>query len=75
MTFSDLKRRMYAGNRPGRLASFLNRFWEHIHALGVLPNYLITLEVEGRPYDSRVSRYQSGGTKKNPARAGFFKMR
>ena len=48
MTLGDLKRRLYAGNRPGRIAAVLNGFWKRIHALGVLPNYLVTLEVEGR---------------------------
>ena len=48
MEFGELKRRLYAGNRPGRIATVLNRFWKRIHALGVLPNYLVTLEVEGR---------------------------
>ena len=48
MTLGELKRRLYAGNRPGRIATVLNRLWERIHALGVLPNYLVTLEVEGR---------------------------
>jgi len=44
----DLKRRLYAGNRPGRIASVLNAFWGWVHALGVLPNYLVTLEIRGR---------------------------
>jgi deazaflavin-dependent oxidoreductase (nitroreductase family) len=48
MTLGELKRRLYAGNRPGRIATVLNRFWGRIHALGFLPNYLVTLEVEGR---------------------------
>jgi hypothetical protein len=48
MDLGELKRRLYAGNRPGRLAAILNRFWERVHALGILPNYLVTLEVKGR---------------------------
>ena len=48
MRLGALKRSLYAGNRPGRLATVLNRFWERIHSLGVLPNYLVTLEVRGR---------------------------
>lgn len=48
MDLGDLKRRLYAGNRPGRIATILNRFWERIHSLGIFPNYLVTLEVEGR---------------------------
>jgi len=48
MTLAEMKRRLYAGNRPGRIAAILNRFWRRVHALGVLPNYLVTIEVEGR---------------------------
>jgi hypothetical protein len=39
---------LYRGGRPNRLASVLNRCWAAIHALGVAPNYLVTLEVRGR---------------------------
>ncbi len=48
MAYADLKRRLYAGNRPGRLASLLNRAWSWIHAAGLLPDYLVTLELPGR---------------------------
>ena len=47
MSLADLKRALYPDNRPGRLASVLNRGWAAVHALGVLPNYLVTLEVRG----------------------------
>ena len=30
------------------MAKFLNRGWAVVHALGVAPNYLVTLEVVGR---------------------------
>ena len=30
------------------MAALLNRFWAAVHAAGVAPNYLITLEVRGR---------------------------
>ena|SRR5215472_8937755 len=38
----------YRGGRPNRVASVLNRFSAGLHALGILPNYLVTLEVRGR---------------------------
>jgi hypothetical protein len=34
--------------RPHTLAKILNRGWAFIHALGIYPNYLVTLEVAGR---------------------------
>jgi deazaflavin-dependent oxidoreductase (nitroreductase family) len=42
------KRWLYQGNRPGALAALLNRGWAFAHALGIAPNYLVTLEVVGR---------------------------
>ena len=42
------KRWLYEGRRPNALARALNRAWAIIHALGVAPNYLVTLEVPGR---------------------------
>ena len=44
----SFNRWLYRGGRPGRLASLLNRGWAAIHALGLAPNYLVTLEVRGR---------------------------
>ncbi len=46
--WADWKRRMYRGGHPNWLATLLNRGWSVIHALGVAPNYLVTLEVRGR---------------------------
>ena len=43
-----LKQWLYRGGRPNWLASLLNRGWAAIHALGIAPNYLVTLEVTGR---------------------------
>jgi len=43
-----VKRWLYKGGRPNRLASVLNRGWAFIHGLGIAPNYLVTLEVTGR---------------------------
>ncbi len=44
----NLKRWLYRGNRPNWIARVLNRGWQFIHSSGLLPNYLVTLEVVGR---------------------------
>jgi hypothetical protein len=44
----NLNRWLYRGGRPNWLATIFNRGWAAIHALGVAPNYLVTLEVPGR---------------------------
>jgi hypothetical protein len=44
----QLARWFYRGGRPNWLATLLNGSWARIHALGVAPNYLVTLEVRGR---------------------------
>jgi F420H(2)-dependent quinone reductase len=44
----SLQRWFYRGGRPNRVAHFLNRCWSALHALGVAPDYLVTLEVAGR---------------------------
>lgn len=38
----------YQGGRPNRVATMLNHLGATIYALGVAPNYLVTLEVVGR---------------------------
>jgi deazaflavin-dependent oxidoreductase (nitroreductase family) len=43
-----LKQWLYRGGRPNALARVLNRAWATVHALGIAPNYLVTLEVRGR---------------------------
>ncbi len=48
MAYQDFKRWLYRGNRPHGLARFLNRAWATLHAMGIAPNYLVTLEVPGR---------------------------
>ena len=48
MSLGDLKRKLYEGGRPGRIAAVLNRGWAILHSLGLFPNYLVTLEVRGR---------------------------
>lgn len=39
---------LYRGGHPNILARILNRGWAIVHASGVAPNYLVTLEVVGR---------------------------
>jgi hypothetical protein len=39
---------LYREGHPNRLAKILNRGWAFVHSLGILPNYLVTLEVVGR---------------------------
>lgn len=44
----NLKQWLYKGGRPNRLAAIANRFAAMVHALGIAPNYMVTLEVRGR---------------------------
>jgi hypothetical protein len=44
----NLKRWFYRDGRPNRLARALDRVTAALYALGVAPNYLVTLEVPGR---------------------------
>jgi hypothetical protein len=39
---------LYRDGRPNRVAAVVNRCWAAVHALGVAPNYLVTLDVRGR---------------------------
>jgi hypothetical protein len=39
---------LYRGGHPSRLAAAFNWCSARVHALGVAPNYLVTLEVRGR---------------------------
>jgi F420H(2)-dependent quinone reductase len=48
MVFRRFKRWLYRGNRPHLLARTLNRGWAALHARGIAPGYLVTLEVPGR---------------------------
>ena len=43
-----VKRWLYRSGRPNWLASALIRCSAAVHALGIAPNYLVTLEVRGR---------------------------
>lgn len=44
----NLKKWLYRGGRPNRVAALINRCVAAIHSFGVAPNYLVTLEVPGR---------------------------
>ena len=44
----NLARWLYRGGRPNRVASVVNRWTAAIYALGIAPNYLVTLDVVGR---------------------------
>ena len=44
----NLKQWLYRGRRPNWIASAVNRCLAAVHALGIAPNYLVTLEVRGR---------------------------
>lgn len=48
MSFRAFKRWLYRGGRQNLLARILNRFWAIVHASGIAPNYLVTLELKGR---------------------------
>jgi deazaflavin-dependent oxidoreductase (nitroreductase family) len=43
-----IKRWLYRGDRPGRLASLLNRGFATLHASALAPEHWVTLEVVGR---------------------------
>jgi deazaflavin-dependent oxidoreductase (nitroreductase family) len=48
VAWRSFKNWLYSGGRPNALASALNRGWAIVHALGIAPNYLVTLELVGR---------------------------
>jgi hypothetical protein len=49
------KRWLYRGGHPNLLAKILNHGWAFIHALGVAPNYMVTLDVTGRHSGKTIS--------------------
>ncbi len=55
MTRGDFKRWLYRGQRPNWIARMLNRAWAAIFSSGVLPDYMVTLEVTGRKSGRTVS--------------------
>lgn len=48
MVWQKFHRWLYQEGRPNRLAQIINRGWAVVHALGIAPDYLVTLEVVGR---------------------------
>lgn len=48
MSLQKLQKWFYRGGHPNRVARILNRLGATVHALGIAPNYLVTLEVPGR---------------------------
>jgi hypothetical protein len=44
----SLQRWFYRDGRPDRVARILNRWGATLYALGIAPNYRLTLEVPGR---------------------------
>ena len=59
------KRWMYRGGRPNGLTKIINAGWTMIHALGIMPNYLVTLEVVGRQ-SGIIQRTAASGIKFKP---------
>ena len=51
----SFKRWLYRGGHPNRLARVINRFWAWVHALGIAPDYMVTLEVKGRSTGRTIS--------------------
>jgi deazaflavin-dependent oxidoreductase (nitroreductase family) len=48
MVWQKFHRWLYQGGHPNALTRVINRGWAFVHALGIAPNYLVTLEVIGR---------------------------
>lgn len=48
MLTGELGKWFYQGGHPNRMAQLLNRCSAALHALGIAPNYMVTLEVPGR---------------------------
>lgn len=55
MARGDFNRWLYRGQRPNWIARMLNRAWAAIFSSGVLPDYMVTLEVTGRKSGRTVS--------------------
>lgn len=48
MVLRRYHRWLYRGGHPNTLARALNRISARVHALGIAPNYFVTLEIRGR---------------------------
>jgi deazaflavin-dependent oxidoreductase (nitroreductase family) len=55
MTGGDFKRWLYRGQRPNWIARMENRVWAALFSSGILPDYMVTLEVIGRTSGRKVS--------------------
>jgi deazaflavin-dependent oxidoreductase (nitroreductase family) len=55
MRRGDFKRWLYRGERPNWLARMLNRAWAALFSSGLLPDYMVTLEVTGRKSGRAIS--------------------
>jgi deazaflavin-dependent oxidoreductase (nitroreductase family) len=55
MKRGDFKRWLYREQRPNRIARMLNRAWAVLFSSGILPDYMVTLEVTGRKSGRTVS--------------------
>jgi deazaflavin-dependent oxidoreductase (nitroreductase family) len=55
MRRGDFKRWLYRGERPNWLARMLNRAWAALFSSGLLPDYMVTLEVTGRTSGRTIS--------------------
>jgi hypothetical protein len=49
------KRWLYQGGHPNWIAKALNNGWAMIYSWGILPNYLVTLELVGRKSGKTIS--------------------
>ncbi len=55
MTRGDFTRWLYRGQRPNWVARIVNRAWAVLFSSGILPNYMMTLEVIGRTSGRTIS--------------------
>ncbi len=55
MARGDFTRWLYRGQRPNWIARIVNRAWATLFSWGILPNYMVTLEVTGRKSGRTVS--------------------
>ena len=51
----NVMRWLYREKRPNKIARFLNNIWAAVHARGIAPNWLATLDVIGRKSGKIVS--------------------
>ncbi len=56
MTQGGFKRWLYRGQRPNWIARLVNRAWAALFSSGILPDYMVTLEVTGRKSGHTISQ-------------------